>query len=84
VNWSYIRILITHLGFEVPFIKWVMACITSVSFFFLINRVASPFFISERGLRQGCPMSPLIFLLVDEGLSRAIDNVFIIGEFQGI
>jgi hypothetical protein len=25
VDWSYIRLLLTHLGFEVPFIKWVMA-----------------------------------------------------------
>jgi hypothetical protein len=32
VSWSFIRLLLTHLGFEVPFIKWIMACITSVSF----------------------------------------------------
>jgi hypothetical protein len=32
VNWSFIRLLLTHLGFEVPFIRWVMACLSS-SFF---------------------------------------------------
>jgi hypothetical protein len=37
VNWSYIRLLLTHLGFEVPFIKCIMPCISSVSFTFLIN-----------------------------------------------
>jgi hypothetical protein len=49
VNWAYIRLLLTHLGFQVPFIKWVMACISSVSFAVLINGAASPFFKSERG-----------------------------------
>jgi hypothetical protein len=84
VNWSYIRLLLTHLGFEVPFIKWIMACITSVSFAVLINGAASPFFTSEKGLRQGCPLSPLLFLLVAEGLSRAILNAVRTGEFHGI
>jgi hypothetical protein len=59
-------------------------CITLVSFAVLINGVASPFFISERGLHQGFPMSPLLFLLVVEGLSKAIENAVRLGDFQGI
>jgi hypothetical protein len=50
VNWLYIRLLLTHLGFEVDFIRWVMSCITSTSFVVLINGSASPFFKDERGL----------------------------------
>jgi hypothetical protein len=64
VNYSFIRLMLTHLGIEVPFIKWVMDCISSVSFSVLINGASSSFFSSERGFRQGCPLSPLIFLLV--------------------
>jgi len=75
--------ILTHLGFEVPFINWVMCCLTTVSFAILINGSASPFFHAERGLRQGCPMSPLLFLLVAEGLSRAIEEAKAHGEFQG-
>jgi hypothetical protein len=82
VNWSYLRLLLTHLGFEVPFIKWVMACITWVSFAVLINGVASPFFQSECGLRQGFPLSPLLFLLVAEGLSRALGQAVSSGTFK--
>jgi hypothetical protein len=74
VSWLYIRLLLTHLGFDVPFINWVMNCLTSTSFAFLINGSTSSFFSSERGLRQGCPLSPLLFLLVAEGLNRAISQ----------
>jgi hypothetical protein len=61
-----------------------MCCLTTVSFAVLINGSTSPFFHAERGLRQGCPMSPLLFLLVAEGLSRAIEEAKAHGEFQGI
>jgi hypothetical protein len=44
VSWIYLRILLTHLGFEVNFIRWVMSCITTSYFVVLINRYASPFF----------------------------------------
>eukprot|EP00253_Pinus_taeda_P002838 PITA_02838 len=72
INWLYLRLLLTHLGFNYSFISWIMGCISNVSFVVLINGAASPFFKSQRGLRQGCPLSPLLFLLVAEGLSRLI------------
>jgi hypothetical protein len=50
VSWIFIRLLLTHLGFASPFIKWVMNYLTTVSFAVLINGSASPSFPSERGL----------------------------------
>jgi len=84
VSWLYLRLLLTHLGFGIAFIRWIMTCISTVSFSVLINGAASPFFHAERGLRQGCPLSPLLFLLVAEGLSRAISEAKVEGRFQGI
>lgn len=74
VSWIFLKLLLTHLGFGFSFINWIMSFITTVSFGVLINGAASPFFPAERGLRQGCPLSPLIFLLVLEGLSRALSE----------
>jgi hypothetical protein len=51
VSWLYIRLLQTHLGFELPFINCIMSCITTTSFVVLINGSESPFFPAERGLR---------------------------------
>jgi len=81
VSWSFIRLLLTHLGFEVPFIRWIMVCISSVSFAVLINGAASPFFSSRRSLRHGCPLSPL---LVAEGLSKALISAINTRDFQSI
>ena len=69
VSWLYIHMLLIHLGFGIAFVRWIMSCNTTVSFSVLINGAASPFFHVERGLMQGFPLSPLLFLLVAEGLS---------------
>ena len=51
VSWIYMRVILTKMGFCVPFITWVMSSLTSVSFSVLINGVDSSFFWSGRGLR---------------------------------
>lgn len=76
--------ILIHLGFPHSYITWIMACITSPSFSVLINGSASSFFHSERGLRQGCPLSPLLFLLVMEGLSRLMEAAKRNGDIGGL
>eukprot|EP00253_Pinus_taeda_P010347 PITA_10347 len=84
INWLYLRLLLTRLGFNHSFISWIMGCISNVSFAVLINGAASAFFKSQRGLRQGCPLSPLLFLLVAEGLSRLIHSARRSNKIKGI
>lgn len=76
--------LLIHLGFPHNFITWIMACITSPTFSVLINGSASHFFHSERGLRQGCPLSPLLFFIVMDGLSRLIASAKRDGDLCGL
>lgn len=71
-NWIYIRLLFTHLGFPFAYIKWIMSCIKDVAYNVLLNGEATYLLLLERGLRQGCPLSTLLFLIIMEGLSRAI------------
>lgn len=72
IGWTELRMLLTHLGFKIEFINCIMGCINSVSYAVLINKFASSFFKGQRGLRQGYPLSPLLFLLVAEGPSQLI------------
>lgn len=84
INWIYIRMLLTHLGFKTDFIRWIMGCITNISYAVLINGAATPFFKGQRGLRQGCPLSPLLFFLVAEGLSQLIQKAKREGKVRGL
>ena len=72
VSWTYLRVILSKLGFAGNFITWIMSSLSSVSFSLLINGVATTFFKAGRGLKQGFPLAPLLFLVVVEGLGRAI------------
>jgi len=69
VDWGYLRLLLLHIGIDYVTVEWIMACVCNVSFSVLVNGSPSEFFYGSRGLRQGCPLSPLLFLLIIEGLS---------------
>jgi hypothetical protein len=84
VSWLYICLLLTHLGFEVPFIRWVMSCITTMSFVVLINGSILHFFILKGDCIKDASLSPFLFLLVVEGLSRVIREAKRQGTFSGI
>lgn len=83
VRWLLLRMLMTHLGFRIDFIRWVINYISTTSFAVLVNGEASPFFHAKRGLRQGFPFSPLLFLLVAEGLSKFLESEKRRGSFRG-
>lgn len=61
-----------------------MSCVTSASFFVLINDEAADFFKSEKGLRQGCPLSPCLFILIMEGLTLMFKKSISKEEISGI
>ena len=61
-----------------------MGCLQYTSFAVIINGSASNFFRPSRGLRQGCPLSAFLFLLVAEALSRIIHKAKSDGAIKGI
>ena len=84
VSRTYLRVILSKMGFSGLFISWVMSSLTSVSFAILINGADSTFFKAGRGLRQGCPLAPLLFLIIAEGLSRALYCAKDEGIYHGI
>ena len=72
VNWDCLLSVISKMGFGQRWINWIRWCISTTNFSILINGTLSDFFHSTRGLRQGDPLSPYLFLLVMETLSQLL------------
>ena len=72
VDSGFLRLILIQIGMPPLVVNWIMACVTSVNFVFLVNGDPSGFFKSGRGIRQGFPLSPMLFLLRIEGLNRLI------------
>jgi hypothetical protein len=68
VEWSYLRAM-QCLGFHPMWVTTLMRLVTSVSFSVLLNGECLEQFIPSRGICQGDPISPYLFLLAAEGLS---------------
>lgn len=75
VRWSFIEEMLFALQFLGKFINWIMMCITIPSYSLLFNGDLCGFFKGGKGLRQGDPISPLLFVVCMEYLSRIISYV---------
>ena len=84
LSWSYIRAMLRAYGFDHNWIRWVMALVSTASFSILLNGSPSRTFLPSRGLRQGDPLSPFLFVLMMEGLGRAIKSASAEGRIQGL
>jgi hypothetical protein len=75
VEWRYLDAVMEALGFSHRWRELVMKCVTSVSFSVRVNGQFSPVFRPSRGIRQGDPISPYLFLLCAEGLSCMLKGI---------
>ncbi|KAL0796652.1 hypothetical protein Bca101_068029 [Brassica carinata] len=83
VKWKYINEVMKGLGFNEKWCRWVMKCISSASYSILLNGNPVGKIIPNRGIRQGDPISPYLYLLCTEGLSSIIQNSIQLGKIHG-
>ena len=72
VNWDFLFKVLDRLGFGPNFRHWIELLYTDISSAVLINGVISDPFLVTRGVRQGCPLSPLLYVLFIEPFAQTV------------
>ncbi|KAK9911294.1 hypothetical protein M0R45_035213 [Rubus argutus] len=74
VEWAFLRKMMETFLFPGRFISLIMSCVQTVKYSVLIQGAPFGKIVPTRGLRQGDPISPYLFLLVAEGFSSLVRN----------
>ncbi|XP_056860224.1 uncharacterized protein LOC130508644 [Raphanus sativus] len=74
VQWSFLLKTLEAMDFPAKLIHWISLCITTPSFSVQVNGELAGYFQSERGLRQGCALSPYLFVICMNVLSKLLDK----------
>ncbi|XP_031502657.2 uncharacterized protein LOC116265845 [Nymphaea colorata] len=83
VNWQFLKNNLKLLGFCSNWTKHIMTVVSTLSSALLINSKEGSWFFTARGLRQGDPLSPYLFIVTMEILNRSMLAYLHLGKIRG-
>nr|CAD1840688.1 unnamed protein product [Ananas comosus var. bracteatus] len=84
INWHFLLQLLSARGFGTKWIDWMTGLLASTSSAILLNGVPGSAFTCKRGLRQGDPLSPLLFILCIDVLFRMLQAASSAGHITAL
>jgi hypothetical protein len=84
VNWEFLAEVLRCKGFEEAYIHRILQLVSGGQTAIAINGVIGPYFRNKRGVRQGDPLSPLLFNFIGEALSGILSAAGAAGHIQGV
>jgi len=84
LEWDFIDAVLRRLGLQASFICLIHACISSPTFSILVNGEPIAVFSSQCGIRQGCPLSPYLFVVAINELSIRLQHNLLTSNLSGV
>ncbi|XP_035834166.1 secreted RxLR effector protein 78-like [Helianthus annuus] len=84
ISWEFMKSVLAQMGFPALWRKWVMGLLKTARTSILVNGSPTAEFEIQRGVRQGDPLSPLLFILAMEALHIATESAVNCDIFKGI
>jgi hypothetical protein len=83
VDWGFLDYMLHRFGFCEKWIDWIRACVLAGELSILVNGSPTPEINIQRGLKQGDPLAPFLFLLVVKGFSGVVRKAVDLDIFKG-
>lgn len=83
VSWRFLDLMTGKMGFNDKWRNWIWECLSSTAVSVLLNGCSVEEFPIGRGLCQGDPLSPLLFLIAAEGLNMMFKEASELGLYEG-
>ena len=84
VRWEFLYDMLSKMGFHSLWISWIRGCMDSATVSVLVNGSPTEEFKPTRGLRQGDPLAPFLFLVVVEGLAGIVREALKVNMLTGL
>ncbi|CAL1410226.1 unnamed protein product [Linum trigynum] len=84
VEWPFLLAVLEKMGFNSTWRGWIVECLKTASFSVLMNGTPSGYFAPSRGLRQGDPLSPLLFAICTEGFAALLNKAISEKRLEGV
>jgi hypothetical protein len=83
VSWDFLDYMLGRFGFGGKWRAWMKACVCNGNLSVLVNNTPTKQVNITKGLKQGDPLAPFLFLLVAEGLGSLMTKAVSLGFFKG-